>query len=65
MKPKYGYDINTGEPCHDYEDRMVYIGGGYYKAASEVTEEDVARKAKWNASINLELNTFKLGLEET
>jgi hypothetical protein len=64
-KPKYGYNINTGEPIHNYEERLIYIGGGNYKKACDVTEEDMERKKRWMMSIDSELHKFKLGLEES
>lgn len=65
-KPRYGYNINTGEPITEYEDRLVYVGGGEYMKASEVTKEFIDRRKKWLSSIDVDLKStfFLAGQEE-
>lgn len=64
VKPKYGYDINTGEPIHKWEDRLIYMGDGTYKKASSITKEDVERKKIFCASVTEELQYFLQGQTE-
>lgn len=53
--PPFGYDINTGEPIYKYENRMVHVGNGFYDKACNITQEDLDRRKKFFASLELEV----------
>ena len=62
--PKQGYNINTGEPIYHPSHRMVHVGNGYYERSCDITAEDIARRTRFFASIDQEINFKKLGFEE-
>ena len=64
MRKPLGYDINTGEKITKYQDRMVHEGNGYYRKASDITEEDLKRKIRFFASVDTEVSYKRLGFDE-
>lgn len=64
-EPKYGYNINTGEPIYLPEHRMVHQGNGYYSRACDITQEDLDRRQKFFASLDREVSfILKGGVDE-
>ena len=64
MKSFFGYNINTGEPIYKYEERLCHIGNGFYERSCDITKEDLERRKKFFASLDLELAFKKMGFEE-
>ena len=60
--PKYGYDINTGEPIYLPEHKMVHQGNGFYARACDITKEDLERRQKFFASLDREVNFILRGV---
>lgn len=59
-----GYNINTGCPIYHPSDDLIHVGNGYYQKKSDITEEDLKRRARFFASIDKEIQFKRLGFDE-